>query len=288
MERHTRSYFQLIKPGITLSNTISAAAGMLLASSMVGFDLAAALGALGGVAFVIASACVANNILDRNLDLKMKRTKGREIAAGRISLVAASLYSLVLGLIGFGLLYFLTNNLTVLLGVIAYGWYVVVYGIAKRTTPLSTIIGGVAGALPPMAGYTAVTGEVDVFAWILFALLMVWQLPHFYAISIFRFDDYKRANLPVWSVRYGTSSTKAQIFFWILIFALLAPLLTLLGATGFVYLAVMMTISLYWLAEGARYYRKLDDAQWAKRMFGISLLVLLVMCTAIALGGYLP
>jgi protoheme IX farnesyltransferase len=117
---------------------------------------------------------------------------------------------------------------------------------------------------------------------------MVWQLPHFYAISIFRAEDYRKAKLPVWSVRFGTTSTKAQIFFWVVIFALLAPLPTLLGATGDSYLIVMLAASLYWVVQGVTNYRRDDDIRWARRMFGVSLGVLLVTCGAIGLGGYLP
>jgi protoheme IX farnesyltransferase len=277
-----------MKPGITLSNSLSALAGFLLASSLYGFTLTTLIGAIGGVAFVIASACVVNNVIDRDLDAKMKRTKGREIAAGKISVPAATIYAIILGVIGFGLLIIWTNWLTAGLGLLSYVWYVVVYGIAKRTTPLSTIIGGVCGALPPVAGYTAVTGQIDLTAWILFGLLMVWQLPHFYAISIFRRDDYKQAKLPVWSVRYGISSTKKQIFFWVVIFALLTPLLTLVGPTGWVYLVVMLALSLYWIFQGVRYYNIDNDERWAKRMFGVSLLVLLTLDVVIAVGALLP
>ena len=288
MERHTRSYLQLMKPGITLSNTISAVAGFFLASSMFGFSAITGIGVVVGVAFVIASACVVNNVLDRDIDTRMKRTKGREIAAGKISIPFALVYAFILGVIGFGSLALYTNHLTVLLGVIAVIWYVVIYGIAKRTTPLSTIIGGVAGALPPMAGYVAVSGTIDATAWVLFGLLMVWQLPHFYAISVFRHDDYKQAGLPVWSVRYGIDTTKAQILFWIIIFALLTPLLTLLQATGVTYLVIMTIVSAYWVVVGIVQYKKLDSVAWSRKMFGISLLEMLVMSGSIAAGGYLP
>lgn len=288
MERHTRSYIQLIKPGITLSNTISAAAGFFLAASMVGFRWMTMIGVLGGVALVIASACVINNMIDRGRDIKMKRTRGREIPAGNISLIAASIFAFLLGVVGFGLLALWTNFLTLVLGVIAYLWYIVVYGIAKRTTPLSTIIGGVCGALPPVAGYTALTNQLDVVAWTLFALLMIWQLAHFYAIAIFRKDDYAKAELPIWSVRYGTKSTKAQIFFWVVIFALITPLLTLFGATGYVYLAVMLVLGVYWVYVGVVNYKKLSDEKWSRKMFGVSLLVMLVMSGTIGIGGYLP
>lgn len=277
-----------MKPGITLSNTMTAVAGFLLATSTYGFHIVPLIGVVGGVALVIASACVVNNIIDRDLDTHMSRTKGREIAAGKISLTAAALYAVVLAIIGFVFLITLTNWLTVALGVVAFFWYVVVYGVAKRTTPMSTIIGGVCGALPMVAGYTAVSGQVTVVAWILFGLMMVWQLPHFYAISIFRAKDYAEAKLPIWSVRYGTASTKAEIFFWVVIFALLAPLLMLAGATGYVYLVIMLSVSWYWMYVGARHYRSDTDERWAKRMFGVSLVVLLTMCGAISIGGYLP
>lgn len=288
MERHTRSYVQLIKPGITLSNTMSAAAGFFLASSIFGFDIVNLIGVLGGVAFVIASACVVNNVLDRDIDKRMKRTKGREIASGSISLATARTFAFILAIIGFCMLALLTNWLTFWLGVIAFIWYVVVYGIAKRTTVFSTIIGGVCGALPPVAGYTAVSGQLDTIACILFGLLMIWQLPHFYSIAIFRRSDYASADLPIWSVRYGTHSTKVQILFWVIVFALIAPLPAFFGATGFVYLFVMLAASVLWIWRGVATYRKLDDVKWARGMFGYSLIVLLTLCGSLAVGGYLP
>ena len=277
-----------MKPGITLSNTMTAVAGYFLAASHFGFSWAVLFGVAAGVALIIASACVVNNMIDRNLDQKMKRTKGREVAAGKISLPAASFYAVILGFTGFSALYALTNQLAFGLGVLAYVWYIVIYGIAKRTTPFSTIIGAVCGALPPMAGYVAVSGQIDVTAWILFTLLMVWQLPHFYAISLFRRDDYKEAGLPVWSVVYGTDETKRQIYFWIIVFLLIVPLLTIVGATGWLYFVVMIGLGLYWVWQAAWHYDDDDTVRWAKRMFGISLIVLLALCAVVALGHYLP
>lgn len=288
MEYYTRSYLQLIKPGITLSNTISAVAGFFLASSVFGFQFTILVGVIIGIAFVIASACVANNVLDRNIDKRMKRTRNREIADGNISIASALIYSFLLAVVGFAALLLLTNVLTFLLGVIAYVWYIAIYGYAKRTTAFSTIIGAVCGALPPMAGYTAVSGGIDGAALTLFALLMIWQLPHFYSIAVFRAAEYKQAGLPIWSVRYGTASTKAQIFFWVVIFALITPLLTLYHYVGISYLIVMVVLSLYWVYRGAMTYKKLDDVKWSRKMFGVSLVVLLVMCGAIGIGGYLP
>jgi protoheme IX farnesyltransferase len=267
---------------------MTAIAGYFLAAAHFGFSWTSFVGVTAGVALIIASACVVNNITDRDLDARMDRTKTRDVAAGKIPLWAAAGYSLALGAAGLYLLVVWTNLLTAELGVLAYVWYVLIYAIAKRTTPLSTIIGAVCGALPPVAGYTALANNLDSTAWILFGLLMVWQLPHFYAIAIFRRGDYEKAGLPVWSVRFSNLSTKKQIFFWVVIYALIAPLPTLYKSTGIVYLVVMLTVSLYWIYQGARYYRKATDEKWAKRMFGVSLVALLVLSCSLALGGYLP
>ena len=286
MERRTKSYLQLMKPGITLSNTLAAVAGFFLATSYAGFSLQIFIGITSGIAFVIASACVVNNIIDRDIDARMKRTRGREVAAGNISIQNAIIYAGILGAVGFGMLAMWTNVLTVGLGLLAYFWYVVVYGIAKRKTPLSTIIGGVCGALPPVAGYTAVTGQLDIVAAILFVILMVWQLPHFYAISIFRRDDYRKAGLPVWSVKHGNASTRRQMMFWVLAFLALTPALAFVGATCNLYLVVMVIAGLYWAINGIVHVDEADE-QWARRMFKSSIYVLLATLFAVGVGGYL-
>ncbi len=275
-----------MKPGITLSNTLAAVAGFFLASSYAGFSLRIFIGITFGIAFVIASACVVNNIIDRDIDARMKRTRGREVAAGNISIQNAIIYAVVLGVVGFGSLAIWTNVLTASLGILAYFWYVVVYGLAKRKTPLSTIIGGVCGALPPVAGYTAVMGQLDIVAVVLFVMLMVWQLPHFYAISIFRRDDYKKAGLPVWSVKYGNTSTRRQMMFWVLVFLVLTPTLAFIGAAYNPYLIVMVVAGLYWTVNGIVHIDEADE-QWARRMFMSSIYVLLATLFAVGIGGYL-
>lgn len=288
MEQRSRSYFKLIKPGITLSNTISGVAGFFLAASFMPFSWAALIGAAGGIAFIIASACVMNNVLDRDIDKNMKRTAKRDVASGVISVNKALAFGALLGLIGFGLILLLTNNLTFFLGVIAYIWYIAVYGLAKRTTAYSTLIGGVAGALPPMAGYTALTGTIDMGAIILFLILFFWQMPHFYAIAMFRRDDYAAARLPVWSVAHGMKSTKLQILVFTILFALVSVALSVYGYTGIIFFVGMLGLSGYWLYKGISLYKIEDDVKWARAMFGVSLIVLLATCFLIAVGGYLP
>ena len=288
MEKRSRSYLQLIKPGITLSNTIAGIAGFFLAASVVPFSLAALIGATVGIASIIASACVFNNVMDRDIDKRMKRTWKRDVASGVISIRKALIFATLLGVVGFSAIIFLTNTTTLVLGVIAFLWYIAVYGYAKRTTAFSTIIGGVAGALPPAAGYTALTGRIDVAAVLLFLILFFWQMPHFYAIAMFRRSDYASAKLPVWSVIHGMKSAKRQIFLFVIVYAVVSAMLFFAGYVGYVYLIISTALSAYWVYRGVSLYNKIDDEKWARKMFGASLLILLAMCFLIAVGGYLP
>jgi len=288
MEKRSRSYLQLIKPGITLSNTLTGIAGFFLAASVAPFQWSVLIGVAIGISFIIASACVFNNVLDIDIDKRMKRTSKREVAMGNISVRKALIFGGTIGLVGFITILLLTNFLTFVLGVIAFIWYVSVYGFAKRTTAYSTLIGGVAGALPPAAGYTALTGHIDAAAIILFLILFFWQMPHFYAIAMFRRSDYASAKLPIWSVKYGMKSTKAQILIFTILYAITVTLLTAFGYTGIIYLVASLALAVYWLTQGIRFYKKIDDEKWARKMFGVSLLVLLSMCLLISIGGYLP
>jgi protoheme IX farnesyltransferase len=288
MERRSRSYVQLMKPGITLSNTLSGVAGFFLASSVVPIRFLPFVGGIGGMALIIASACVVNNVLDRDIDKQMKRTAKREVAIGAMSAPKALVFAFALGLVGFVIMGLWTNLPTLLLGGVAYIWYVAVYGYAKRVTPLSTVIGGVAGALPPVAGYTALVGTIDAGALVLFLILFFWQMPHFYAIAMFRQKEYAKAKLPIWSVVYGMKSTKRQIFMYTVLFMVTTTLLTLYGYTGSIYLVGSLALGGYWLYKGISLYNKVDDVKWARTMFGVSLLVLLATLLLISIGGFLP
>ena len=276
-----------MKPGITLSNTLMGIAGFFLAASMVQFKWAALIGSVVGIACVIAAACVTNNVLDRDIDKRMKRTAKRDVASGVISVPKALVFAGILAVIGFAALAVLTNTVTLILGAIAFVWYVAIYGYAKRTTALSTIIGGVVGALPPSAGYTALTGHIDGAAIILFLILFFWQMPHFYAIAMFRRSDYASAKLPVWSVVYGMKSAKRQILTFTIVYALSAAALTFFGYTGIIYLVLSLGLATYWVTRGVMLYKKVDDEKWARQMFGVSLLVLMSMVLLIAIGGFL-
>lgn len=287
MKARFRAYLHLLKPGITISNTLSAIAGFFLAVAASGrFSVFVGLGLVAGIAAVIGSACVANNVLDRRIDAAMKRTRKREVVTGVVGTRAALIYSAALAGIGFTLLAIATNGLTVLLGVIAYVSYVALYGYAKRTTKWSTLIGTLPGALPLVAGYTAVTNQLDAVAFVIGLMMVLWQLGHFYAIAIFRRDDYAAAGVPVWSVAHGTASARKQLFVGVWLFVLVAPLLSLVGGAGWTYAVGMTGVALWWAVKGTQAAE--SDEKWARRMFFVSLWVLLAMCLLIGIGGFLP
>jgi protoheme IX farnesyltransferase len=281
-----KKYYQLTKPGIVYSNVMTAAAGYLFASKWhINFGLFLYL--IFGTAFIIASACVFNNYIDRNIDAKMSRTKKRITASGKISSKAVNLYGLILGLIGFILLT-QTNTLTFLIGVVAFFGYVVLYGIAKRKTVHGTLVGTIPGGASLVAGYAAAISNLSLAALLLFLIMLSWQMAHFYSIAIFRLEDYKAASIPVMPAVKGVKTTKIQIIIYVVLFTFATISLTLFQYTGLVFLIVMASLGLYWLYNGINNFRTKDDIKWARGMFGVSLIVLLIFSAALSFGTVLP
>jgi protoheme IX farnesyltransferase len=283
---HIKAYYQLAKPGIVYGNLLTAAAGLLFASqeNVNGWLLA---GLLIGIGLVIGSACVLNNIIDRGIDKKMARTKKRALVTGEISLGAAYGYGIVLGLIGFTTLALFTNWLTVALGAIAMILYVIAYGIAKRKSVHGTLVGAIPGAIPLAAGYVAVTNSFDGAAWLLLLVLMVWQMPHFYSIAIYRRKEYAAANVPILSVKSGVDATKKQIFGYIILFIIATLLLTYFRYTGTIFAVAMIVIGFVWLFKAKQGFKVKDSDKWARGMFGFSLKVLLLLCLLLSVDAWL-
>jgi protoheme IX farnesyltransferase len=279
-----KSYYRLTKPGIIYSNVLAVAAGFFLASRG-NIDVTTLVGSLVGVGLIIASACVINNCIDRKIDIKMDRTKKRALVTGKIRVMNAIRFAVVLGIIGFDILFFTTNLLTVLLGVIAVVFYVVIYGVAKRKSVHGTLVGSISGALPPVAGYTAVTGQIDIAAVALALIWVAWQMPHFFAIAMYRKKDYARAGIPVLPVVRGMLPAKKQIIFYVICFTIATSLMTFFGYTGKIYLVVIGLTSLGWLVLGIRGFRVEDDSRWARKMFFYSLAVMLILCLMLSIGG---
>lgn len=282
-----KAFYTLTKPGIIYGNLITAAAGFLFAARFH-INLALLAFTLLGTAMVIGSACVFNNCIDRDIDRKMERTKERALVHGTITLKSALIYGTLIGLVGFLILALHTNLLVVIIGAIAFVDYVVFYGIAKRKTPHGTIIGSISGAAPIMAGYCAVSGHLDGAAWLLFLILTFWQMPHFYAIAMYRAKEYKAAGIPVLPLRSGMHTTKVQIILYVLGFGAANIALTLFGYAGYTYLVVMSIVSLIWLFLGFRGLTLTDSSKWARGMFFFSLLTILVLSAALTVGKILP
>lgn len=281
-----KAYYRLAKPGIVYGNSLAAIAGFLLASHGNPY-LPTFVGMLLGVGLVMASACVFNNYLDRDIDDLMARTKGRALVTGEISVPYALAFATGLGIAGFLLLIVLTNPLAAIVAAFGHVAYVIIYGIAKRKTVHGTVVGSISGAVPPVVGYVAVTNQIDLLAVLLFVALVFWQMPHFYAIAIFRLRDYKNAEIPVLPAVKGIVRTKIEIMYYIVGFILVTSLLTVMGYTGFVYLAVMFLLGLRWLQIVSKGATATDDALWARQVFKFSLWVLLGFCIMISLDAYL-
>lgn len=282
-----RDYYRLTKPGIIRGNLITATAGALVAAQG-SLDIAVLAAMLTGLALVIASACVVNNYLDRNLDARMDRTKQRALVTGVISGRSALMFAATLGVAGISLLVVGTTLLAALLAGLGWLAYVAVYGYAKRHTAWGTVIGSISGAVPPVVGYAAVSGQLDVVAGLLFALLVVWQMPHFYAISLFRLADYKSAGLPVLPAVRGGSATRWRVMAYIAAFAVIAPLISLAGAAGQTYALVVILLGAWWFWRGYSTWHRLPDSEWGKHMFLTSLIVLSTTCAVLALDTFLP
>jgi protoheme IX farnesyltransferase len=282
-----KKYYWLTKPGIIYGNVMTAIAGFLL-GAQGDIDFWLLLATIFGTSLVVGSACVFNNYLDRDIDKKMARTKRRALASRTIPVGDALTFGALLGLTGFTILILYTNAVTVAVGATGFFFYIVMYSIWKRRSIFGTLIGSVSGAMPIVAGYTAATGSFDGGAFILFLILVCWQMPHFYSIALYRLEDYKSAGLPVWPVKKGVRSTKRQIIGYIGAFLIAVSLLTAFGYAGFSYLAIMLFFGLAWLDFAFKGLLVKDETSWARRMFGFSLLVILVFSVMLSLDAWLP
>lgn len=225
-----KHYYYLIKPGIVRGNALAATAGFFFASLDIPLDWFLFFAMLVGVSLVVASGCVFNNIYDKEIDAKMERTKKRALPMAHISTQGALIFGTVLGSAGVALLALFTTFLATAVALVGWVVYVFFYTPLKHDSAMALYVGAVAGATPPIIGYTAVTGTLDVYALLLFAALYVWQIPHFVAIAIFRFDEYAAAGVPLVVKKRPSEATKrrARIVFYASLAVLLLFCLTLI------------------------------------------------------------
>lgn len=282
-----RNYYAALKPERSYANVMTTAAGFLFATRWHHIAGGLCFATLFGTTLIVMSACATNNCTDRELDARMPRTKRRPTVTGEVPVVRLATIAVLLGLAGFIVLAVWVNWLVVLLGIIGYIDYVLLYAWTKRTTPWSTLVGTISGAVPLVAGYVAVTGHIDMTALVLGLVMIFWQMPHFYAIGIFRLKDYKAGNVPVWPVRYGVKNTQIWMLVYTMLYAIAIVLLGVVGSTGVMFVVILGLLSLYWAWRGERGLRTERPETWARGMFGLSLIVLLVFSVGIALSPLL-
>lgn len=276
------NYYLLTKPGIIFGNLVTVAAGFLLASKG-NVDFWLFFATLIGLAFVMASSCVFNNYINREDDKKMQRTKNRALVTGLISAKSAIVFGIGLGTIGSFILFFYTNLLTVMVAGIGFFVYVILYSFWKCRTIYGTAIGSIAGATPPVVGYCAVSNHFDMGALLLFTIMVLWQMPHFFAIAMYHLDDYVAAEIPVLPVKKGILRTKIHMMVYILGFVLTASMLTFFHYTGYVYLIVTIGIGLVWLGLCLQGFKKVNAQLWGRSMFRLSLVMIIATCFVISL-----
>ena len=268
-----RTYYMLTKPGIIMGNLITTAGGFALACK-AGINFLLFFEMLIGLGMVIASACICNNYIDRYADQKMARTKNRGFAKGTVSPLKALLLALSLGLSGLSILLFFTNLLATLVALTGFFIYVVVYSYVKYFSDCATLLGSISGAVPPVVGYVAVSNRLDVGALLLFLILVLWQMPHFYSIALYRCDEYAAASIPVLPITRGVYVTKVQMVAYIIAFMGATALLTILGYAGYAYLIIATILGGSWLALSFKGFKAKDDKRWARKMFAVSLVTI--------------
>lgn len=271
-----RDYIQLTKPGILRSNLIAAFAGFWVASQgNVQWSLLIYM--LMGTTLVMASSCVFNNYLDRDYDGLMERTSHRPLPSGRIVATRVFVYAAILGILGLLVLFLRTNVLAALLGIVGMIVYVIIYTAwLKRASTLSTVVGSFSGAMPPVIGYTAVTGSMDAGAWILFGILFLWQPPHFWALGIRRMEEYRAAGFQILPVVKGVYRTKLQMLPYVVLLLPVSLLLYFMDYVGVYYFIAALVLGVLWLLLCLAGFITKDDDRWAKRTFIFSINYLLI------------
>ncbi len=270
-------YYELSKPRIIFLLLVTTGAAMLMAARGVP-PLHLTLFTLVGGAFAAASAGAFNCIYDSDIDRLMQRTMNRPIPTGRITARRAAVFAMVLGVASFAMLFLLVNPLAAWLSLAGNVYYVVVYTmLLKRTTPLNIVIGGAAGAVPPLVGWAAVTGNLGGPAIALFVLIFLWTPPHFWALALMKEIDYEKARIPMLPNVRGAARTKLEILVYSVVLvasSLILYPMHVMGAVYFVAASVLGTVFIFYAVRTLR-----DKEQvWARTLFGYSLVYLALMC----------
>ncbi len=287
MRSSARDYFELTKPRVVSLIVFTAVVGMFLAVPGMP-PWPALLWGTTGIALASASAAAINHVLDRRIDAEMARTRHRPLPQGTVSEAYALSFAFVLGAGSMLILALLVNPLTAILTFFSLIGYAIIYTIwLKRATPQNIVIGGAAGAAPPVLGWTSVTGEVHADALLLFLIIFVWTPPHFWALAIARRDEYARVGIPMLPVTHGIEYTKAQVWYYTVLLSVITVLPFLTGMAGLPYLLMALVLDGLFLRHAWR-LRHSDRADLPMRTFRYSISYLSILFAALLVDHYLP
>ena len=281
-----RSYYLLCKPNVVYMMLICALVGMLLAEDSVS-SITTIMVALLGIALCSGSAAAINQVIDRNADAAMTRTDQRPIPQGDLSAFHASSFASVIGVLGALILYFYINTLTMILTLASLIGYAFIYTVyLKRATPQNIVIGGLAGAAPPLLGWSAISNTIDPYALLLVLIIFVWTPPHFWALAIYRKDEYAKESIPMLPVTHGVAFTKLQIVLYTIILFIVSVLPYIVLMSGFVYLISAITLSSLFMYYSIKLYFSDDDAV-AMKTFNFSIYYIFLIFIALLCDHYL-
>ena len=282
-----RNYFELTKPRVVMLIVFTAIVGMFV--SVPGWPGLSALvfGTLG-IGLASSSAAVFNHVLDARIDIQMMRTRGRPLPQGKLTEKSALVFASVLCVIAMIILWSLVNPLTAMLTFCSLIGYAVIYTVwLKRATPQNIVIGGAAGAAPPLLGWVAVTNEIQSGALLLFLIIFVWTPPHFWALAIARKDEYAKVDIPMLPVTHGEAYTRLYILLYTILLVLITILPYLIGMSGLIYLLAAIVLDAWFLNYAIRMVREPEEHELPMQTFKFSITYLGLLFGAILIDHYL-
>jgi len=282
---HWQDYYQLTKPKVVALLVLTAWVGMMLATPTLP-DPLLMFTASFGIALVSAAAAAFNHVLDQHIDAQMARTYMRPLPKGRLTRVQAVVFACALAAIGFSILWLGVNTLTAVLTLLGLFGYAVIYTLLlKRATPQNIVIGGVAGALPPVLGWTSINNSVSSDALLLMLIVFTWTPPHFWALAIHRCKDYAKANIPMLPVTHGIEFTKTIILLYTILLLLVCLLPYLVGMTGILYVLVSLYLNVVFIRHAWR-LKFSPDADSAMATFRFSIVHLMSLFLVLLVDHY--
>ncbi|MBC6414030.1 MAG: protoheme IX farnesyltransferase [Chromatiales bacterium] len=279
-------YFEVCKPRVVVLMLFTALVGMLMAAPLT-LSFSTMIAAMTGIALVSAAAAAINHATDRKIDALMQRTKDRPLPSGALSTREVLIFAITIGIIGTVILMFWVNMLTAVLTLLSLVGYAVVYTrFLKYATPQNIVIGGAAGATPPMLGWVAATGQLDFGAFLLFLIIFVWTPPHFWALAMYRKEEYAAAGVPMLPVTHGEDFTRLQILLYIVLLTLVTmlPYATALSGSIYLFSAILLNAVFIYYGIILRYRR---GPKYAMETFGFSVVYLMLLFAALLVDRYI-